>query len=290
MTILAPSIQELQLKWNRWLSATCPREGFIYFRVAFATIWLIYDLLDVSVGGARGFFWSVLDPGVFDRLLACQVFLIICEVGLITGRKTREFAFAAFLARSYQSYMFPLNDFLYYSVAALILSQCDCEGPKSEPARAWPRDVFILQMAWMYFATALLKLSPTFLSGGDLYVRQNYMGANGWPYPQFYRNWVSFLPHDAELAWLGIAGEFTLAILLFSWWYFPKYRTRLKQASTVMALAIHAFGIVFLNVFFFSLSMVVSVVLLLQKGDEKDSPPLFDFLESRNSKRHLASD
>jgi hypothetical protein len=256
-------------KLAAWLNSTCRRTPLIRFRIAFALIWLSYDILDLFFGGTRGFFWAARGSTISNDLAVIQVILIFCQLGMIFGPNVRAFTLAAFAARGFECLIFHLNDFFYYSVTALILSQCDCDKPKTPgasdlTARAWPRDIFILQTAWIYFATALLKLGPTFLSGGDLFVRQTYMEASGWPYPEFYRNWIATLSHDSILAWLGVLGEMSLSIVLFAWLYFKTQRRWLRWAAISIVVGIHSFGALCLNVFFFSLSMVAQVIYLTQ--------------------------
>jgi hypothetical protein len=249
--------------WTRWTQATCPRSPYVYFRISFAATWLLYDVLDLALGGTQGFFWGVPSPSVHRGIFVAQLLLIGLETGLLFGLLARWLAFALFLVRLYEASLFPLNDFLYFCVAALLLSQCDCgNGSLTENVPAWPREVFVLQTSWIYFSTALLKLNSYFLSGGDLYVRQNYLAsALHWPYPAFYEHWISTLVGNALLAWAGVAAEISMAGLLLAWWFYPAHRRRLHLAVFSLALAIHGFGAIALNVFFFGASMFLQVAL-----------------------------
>jgi hypothetical protein len=142
----------------------------------------------------------------------------------------------------------------------LILSQCRLEDDPARPGAAapepaWPRDVLLAQAAWMYFATALLKTSAVFLSGGHMFVRHQYLlVACGWPYPAFYRAFVSTLPGNALLARGAILGELALAGMI-------ALRAP-KRLTVALSLCVHGFAAVACNVFFFGASMVAMVAFL----------------------------
>jgi len=241
------------------------RRPLIRLRIAFALIWLIYDGLDVYWGATHTI---LLSDVPIPSLLWTQCFLILTELFILVGFKPRFFALIAFLLRAIEFQIFPLNDFLYFCVSALLLSQCDCSSERGSdlkliPARAWPRNIFVLQLAWIYFSSALLKLNPSFLSGGDLFVRQNYtFAAFNWPYPQFYRIWISSLSGNAVLAWVGVAAEFSLAFTLLAWLKRPQHRSRLRILAVGLALGIHGFSALSLNVFFFGASLLAQVWFL----------------------------
>jgi hypothetical protein len=241
-------------RFSAWTRAEIPGEGVRRFRVAFASIWLAYDALDLALGGTASTYWIAgrSAPGLAE----VQLGLVASELGLLWGRGARAFALAAFALRALEAWrFFRLNDFLYFSATALILSQCRL-GRKGARELAWPRDVLLWQAAWIYFATALLKTSSAWLSGGHLFVRQQYMAAAyGWPYPAFYRAWFSTLGGNAALAWLGLAGEFSLAALLVL--------RAPKRLVVAVAIALHGFAAVALNVWFFGASMIAQLALLL---------------------------
>lgn len=243
-------------RFARWTRAEIPGDGVRRFRIAFASIWLLYDVLDLCLKGTAINQWIGGARLPVAGLTALQLGLIAAEAGLLWGRRARPCAFAACVLRAAEAYFyFRLNDFYYFSVVALILSQCrlDRDGAR-EPA--WTRDVLLLQAAWMYFATGLLKTSAAFLSGGHLYVRHQYLlTALNWPYPAFYRNFVSTLAGNALLARLGLLGEFSLAALI-------ALRAP-KRPTVALAIALHLFAAVALNVFFFGASMVAQLAFLL---------------------------
>jgi hypothetical protein len=246
----------------RWTRAEIPGGGVRRFRVAFAAIWLTYDVLDLCLKGTGTSvaYWSGA-PRLL-QLEAIQLALIAAEAGLLVGWRARRCAFAAFVLRAYEAYFFfRLNDFYYFSVVALILSQCRLESDPARPGApapepAWPRDVLLAQAAWMYFATALLKTSAVWVSGGHLFVRQQYLQTIcGWPYPAVYRAFVATLGGNAFLARLGLAGEFLLAGLL-------AFRAP-KRPTVALAVALHGFAALALNVWFFGASMVAQAAFLL---------------------------
>jgi hypothetical protein len=108
----------------------------------------------------------------------------------------------------------------------------------------------------MYFATALLKTSSVWLSGGHLYVRHQYLSAAWpWPYPAPFRALVSTLAGNALLARAGLLGEFAMAALLF--------RRGPRRLALALALALHGYAALALNVWFFGASMVAMIAFLL---------------------------
>lgn len=250
--------------WGRWTAATCPRRPLVRFRIAFAAIWLVYDLLDLIYAGTAREFWAVPNRGIPHKLAIVQILLIAFEALLLLGWRPRITALAAFAVRTYESTFLPLNDFFYFCIIALILSQSDCENG-DEPAAAWPRDLLVLQAAWIYFASSLLKLNAPFLSGGDLYVRQNYLAtALSWHYPDFYLAWISTLAGNAVLAWGAVSAEMSLSLVLFGWWWFPARAHRFRAAAIVLAVAVHGFAAATMNVYFFGMSLVAQIVLLTE--------------------------
>jgi hypothetical protein len=241
--------------------------------VSFASIWLIYDLLDFWLGGTQKCLWSFGAPGPAAAISAAQVALIASEAALLTGRATGAIALVNFFARIVEVYVFPLNDFCYAAISSLILTRCDCRAGGSREAPAWPRDVFLLQTAWIYAATALLKLNPFFLSGGDFFVRQNYLAtALDWPYPAFYRTWIGTVSANALLAWAAVVAEAGLAGLLVAWWLRPRWRPRLRPLALALVIGIHGFAAATANVFFFGASMVAQVYWLTYPDPRTDTP------------------
>jgi len=280
-------------KFHRWLKSTSLRGTVDSFRIVFAAIWLIYDLLDISLGETVKILWFYRGPFYSLSVISSQVILIFCELGLLLGWRPRSLAFLAFLAflaRSYESCFVPLNDFFYFTVIALILSQCEGRrgkrsvGGTSKNVAAWPRDLLVAQTAWIYFASAFLKLNPFFLSGGDLYVRQNYeVAVLPLYYPEFYRSWISTLTGNGILAGLAVTMEMSLALILLSWLLWPHRRHRLHVLASCLALGIHGYAAYNLNVFFFGASMIAQVFFLTSTKDRGES------LEFDHCYQHISS-
>lgn len=239
-------------RFERWTRAETPADPIRRFRIAFASIWLVYDVLDIAFHGTAVTQWIGGRPT--GLLTALQALLVVSELGLLLGLRPRACALAAFFLRAVVAWkFFALNDFFYFCVTALVLAQFRLEGDREQ---GWPRDVLIWQTAWIYFATALLKTSRVWLSGGHLFVRQEYLAATGWPYPAFYRSFISALAGNAILAWMGIAMEFLLAGMLL-------FRAP-RRWALALAVAVHGFAALTVNVWFFGASMIAKVAFLLQ--------------------------
>ena len=245
-------------RFLNWITSTSEQKSIIYFTRVFAAIWLVYDIIDVSRSQMLTNFWFLglqVSPQV---VIYTQVTTIVCEVGMLIGYYPRLFALGACLARASFAYRFPMNDYLYFSVTTLILSQYDYAERKT-----WLRDVLVLQTAWIYFSSAIMKMNPAFLSGGDLYARQNYLAAVlPIPYPAFYRAWIADIHHDAILAWLGIGMELLLPALLLSWWLLPNRRKILRLSAIFLAAGVHLYAAFALNVFFFGASILAQVFFI----------------------------
>jgi hypothetical protein len=251
--------------WAQRETAAAP---LVRFRVAFASIWLLYDVLDVTLSGtARLHNWAA--PSAPLGLVAIQLGLIVGEALMVLGAPGAFVAPATLMAaalRGVEWYAyFPLNDFAYCALTALILAHVSAPGGALRmPASAaqtprWPRDVLVLQAAWIYFATGALKLNPEWLSGRHLFVRLQYLHeALGWHYPVTVLRCADSLPCDATLAILGVVAELTLAALLV-------LRPR-RRIVAPLAVAIHAFGALATNVWFFGPSLVAQVAFLTGDG------------------------
>src|SRR5262249_51169410 len=145
-----------------------------------------------------------------------------CEAALVLGAWVQASALVAALLRGLEWLLFwRLNDFAYCLVTLLVLAFAGGAGgalrrpPADARAPRWPRDVLLAQAAWMYFATALMKLSPAWLGGGQLFVRHQYLlAAHAWPYPAIYRRCADSLSCNAALAWAGTLAEIALALAL----------------------------------------------------------------------------
>jgi hypothetical protein len=251
-------------KFNSWTQRTCDRNTLKHFQIAFASVWLLYDILDLLLGGTESVLWLMPENSLRQVLKTLQCVLIISQINIVFGIQTKVFTLALFLARACEGFLFPINDFFYGAITALILIPAQW-GEASEDGQvpAWPRDLLILQTAWIYFATAILKLGPSFISGGDLYVRQNYLSKFlNWPFPAFYLKWISSLPANAVLSWAAISLELLLSVSLFVWWKKKKLRKNLRPLLVALVIAIHGFAASTTNVFFFGFSMIAQVFLL----------------------------
>lgn len=230
-----------------WVQAQAPPLPIARFRRAFALIWLVYDVLDLALGGTA----STFDLPVGHRPLAltvCQLGLIGVQIGMALGRPTAPlFGLLAVLLRGMELMLFPLNDFYYYVVIGLWLAI-----PGSP---RWRYDLLLFQTGWIYAATALLKLNVDWLSGGHLFVRAGYLWeAAGWPHLPAFRGCSESLGCTAVLARGAIAAELLLAGLLFA--------RRGRRPAIALAVGIHLFAALALNVWFFGASMVAQVALL----------------------------
>ena len=232
------------------------------FARLFAGIWLAYDLADLASRGTAGAVWLANPGSPLGGLAGLQLGLAACELALLAGRRARPAALAACLLRAVEALVFmPLNDFYYYCVTAFILSQARLD-PREGPAEpAWIREALLAEAAWIYASTALLKLNPVWLSGGHLYVRHAYLASRGWPYPSFFRAWISTPSADAVLARLAAAAEFLLAALLA--------RRAPRRWCAGVALILHGYAALALNVWFFGASMVAQAACLAPPSQPK---------------------
>ncbi|MEO5969885.1 MAG: hypothetical protein ABIQ95_08155 [Bdellovibrionia bacterium] len=250
--------------FKNWLQDTDSSYAVTRFRKVFAAIWLTYDLIDLTLGGSQAPFWFYADRTVTHQIVACQVGLILCELSLLFDFKPRRALVLAFLLRGFEAYLFPLNDYIYYCVTALLLAHFDSSflGKKGQ-GQVWVRDLMVWETAWIYFSTAFLKLNPSWLTGGDLYSRQMFqISSHNWPYPSFYKNLVSGLPMNAILAWMAVAGEFSLALVLGYWCLAGKRKHRVSLVAGALVISIHGFAAIMMNVWFFSASMMAQVLFL----------------------------
>ena len=256
------AIENIQSRFRNWVAETCDQTPLIYFTRVFAAIWLVYDAIDLSQSQILTNFWFMGAPIQPQLVIASQIGVIVCEVGMLIGFYPRLFALGAVIARAALAVKFPLNDYSYFCVTALILSQC-----KFAERKAWPRDILVLQTAWIYFTSAILKMNPSFFRGGDLYVRQNYVAAVlPFPYPSFYRNWIADIHNDALMAGLGIAIELLLAGTLFFWWRLTWRRGVFRGLSILLAASVHLYAAYALNVFFFGASILAQVIFMTQES------------------------
>jgi hypothetical protein len=262
-------------RFERWLDAEDDGPAVAIFRRVFAAIWVLYDVIDLGWGmteRARVWFPHDRSPG----LVALQCVLVVSGASLALGRSIWVSGMVAAVARTAQAFLFfSLNDFFFASVVYLLLAHSDggpfarepsgtgaagaasARGPAGKRPR-WVRDALIAQLGWIYLATGVLKLNPDWLDGGQLFVRTQYLAAShGWPYPAVLSRAMTSLAFDSTLSKVGAASEIALGATMLArgpYWL-----------AVALALAIHAFGALVTNVWFFPASMAAGVVLLLPR-------------------------
>lgn len=251
--------------FRRWVDARNAGAPVVAFRRVFAAIWLSYDLIDVVWGmteRSRMWFPHARESG----LVVLQLILVGCGAMLALGRGVWTFGMAAAAARAIEARVFfPLNDFYFVAVMYLLLAHSDggpfsaCRDEGGRPLRPkWVHDVLLAELAWIYLATAALKLNPDWLGGSHLFVRTQYLTlGHGWPYPPPIARALASLAVDAALARIGVVLEIALACILAA-------RGRYWVGVSI-AVAIHAVGALLTNVWFFSASMIAAVALLLPR-------------------------
>ena len=231
------------------------QKPLINFCSVFAAIWLVYDLIDLTYG-ETAFLMSIFKMPLAPFTLALdQVILIVCEICILFRFRPFVFLIVAVIARGFEAHYYPMNDFFYFCVTAAILAAAEMPG-----ARVWARNVLVVQTGWIYFSSAFLKLNSAYLSGGDLFVRQNYTAAvMPFYYPDFFRSWISGLSVNSAFAWFSIFVEMALGFVLFSWWRWPAHRKNLRKVAIVLAVGVHGYAAYALNVFFFGASLLAQV-------------------------------
>jgi hypothetical protein len=239
----------------RWIDREVDDPGPLRFRSAFGAIWLAYDLCDLACAGtATVSWWPAGVIGAPYSLELLQIGLIACEAMMIRGSFALAAPLAAAALRAMEAYWFlRLNDFYYFIVVALLLSQLPPGRPR-RPVPGWVRDALRWQTAWIYLATGSLKLNTAWLSGGHLQVRHLYLAeVVGWPYPRALVPWLSQPGVCAGLAWTAAIAEIALGALIAA--------GRPRVVILSLAVAIHTFGALGTNVWFFGASMVAQVAL-----------------------------
>jgi hypothetical protein len=236
----------------------------VKLRVALAAVWLVYDCIDLCFSKTATQF---IEPSASLRLsfILLQTILILSQWCIVRGKKPQQMCAVAAAARFMEYSLFHLNDFGYDFIMLLLC----CTVPhdeSSEESAAWHgrlQPLFVLQTAYLYFATALLKLGPTWLRGGDLFVRQMYMlHVQSWPYPAPYARCVSSLDCNQILALSGVASEFILSAALLCWALLPRTQRIAQYIAVAVCCAIHGFAAISDNVWFFGVSMVLQVACL----------------------------
>lgn len=239
-----------------WLAADDTSAALPRFRTAYFAIWLLYDLLDVGMGYTeRSLDWFPHPRNL--QLFALQLGLVACGAMMLFARRVYFYGVVSALLRLAVALLFfRLNDFLFCAVISLLLAHSDGGPFGSGRKPKWVRDVLLVQLGWVYFATALLKANPDWLDGGHLFVRIQYLARGlGWPYPAFVQHAFSSLAVDAALAKMAIAAELALACVLWA--------RRPYWLGVALALGIHGFGALATNVWFFSAQAIAAVALLL---------------------------
>jgi hypothetical protein len=267
-------------KLERLLLDPSPAAPLHRFRVAFATIWIARDVLDIIFDGTAGAsHWLRAITGPPPLLLALQVGIIACTAAALSPAYASAGFLGAAALRAAQAIAFVrLNDLYFAAVVCVLLAAVpwrDDRGDRGDrgddvrPSAAVPRwmsGALIAQMAVLYLATGLLKLSPAWLSGGHLFVRFAHLDSvSGWPYPDVVRPCLASLSCDAALAWAGVLAELALGALLVA--------RRGRLVAVALAVSIHGFAALMTNVWFFGASMVAAVLILFPKRAPPPSPP-----------------
>ena len=260
--------------WRKWLAGDVQANKLNRFRTVFALVWLTYDVCDILVDGT----WTCLNP--LQRLhpevspaLPVQSMLVVCELGLLSGRFPVVFCLAAAALRFYQTITYYwLNDFFYYGLTALLmgLAYFEGDGLSKSPTRikAWMVDVLRVQLGFTYVATAVMKMNPSWLSGSHLHVRVSYLHkAFDWPYPDVFLRCMNNKPCASAHAWTAVILELLLGLLVIG--------GRFPRLSLLLALGIHGFAALTTNVWFFGASIVAHVAFLAGRDApiEDPSPP-----------------
>jgi hypothetical protein len=248
-------------RFERWLDAEDDGPAVAIFRRVFAAIWVVYDVIDLGWGMTeRSRVWFPHDRSA--GLMALQCVLVVSGATLALGRHVWITGMIAAAARTAQAFIFfSLNDFFFASVVYLLLAHSDGGPFARQPARRprWVRDALVAQLGWIYLATGVLKLNPDWLDGGQLFVRTQYLvTSHGWPYPAALTRAMTSLAFDSTLSKIGAASEIALGVAMLArgpYWL-----------AVALAVAIHAFGALVTNVWFFPASMAAGVVLLLPRA------------------------
>jgi Vitamin K-dependent gamma-carboxylase len=247
-------------RFARWLDAEDSDDAVGRYRRFFAALWAVYDALDLSCGFTeRSRNWFPHERSLDLALL--QGSLVVIGIMLFRGKRVWPFGMLACAARTVEALgFFRLNDFCFGSIVYALLAHSD-GGPFASGRRPkWVREALRLQIAWVYLATAFLKLSPAWLGGGHLFVRTQYLArAMAWPYPAPLARALAHLAFDAVLAQMGAVLEFALGAVLIAggpYWL-----------GVGLGIAIHSFGALLANIWFFSATMVATVVLVLPRRE-----------------------
>ncbi len=256
MNTASPAPEPLAGRFARWLDSQDDGVAVAMFRRVFAWIWVSYDAIDLAWGiteRSRNWFQHARSPGI----VALQVTLVASGVMLALGRRVWGSGMIAAGARAAEAFVFfSLNDFFFVSVVCVLLAHSN--GGPFERTRhpRWIRDVLLVQFAWIYVATGVLKLNPDWLDGGSSSSGRSTCGAApAGSYPGALEKAFLSTAFDARrLCQVGAALEITLGAVLFA--------RRPYWLAAALALAIHGFGALVTNVWFFSASMIAGVLIL----------------------------
>jgi hypothetical protein len=247
-------------RFSAWLQREVDARPLTLFRRVFAAIWLVYDACDLAFSGTAlcaSWLLTALNGAPLGLQLN-QVALIACELCLVAGFRVSEMALAACALRMFEYWQyFRVNDFLYYAVtvAWLVFAVPVRDGQGRARMPAWVQRGLLVQTGWIYLASALLKLNPAFVSGEHFFVRHGYqLTVMHWPYPAWLEPWLLSLRVNAALAWLTVCSEATLGLLLML--------RRGRYLALGLAIGIHGFAAIDMNVFFFGASLLAQVALL----------------------------
>ncbi|CAN5314692.1 hypothetical protein BH09MYX1_BH09MYX1_15530 [soil metagenome] len=245
----------------RWLAAEDPDAAVARFRPVFAGIVVLYDVIDVALGATEhetDWFPHARD----QEMLFLQLALIGCGLLLAFGKWVYITGIICAALRFEEARIFALNDFHFIAVLTLLVAHgqggpFSGEGAPKNPK--WVRDALLAQVAFVYLATAWLKLGPAWIRGDGIYVRTMYLAVGSrWPFPGFIERALGLRAFDGWLARGAVLAEGALAITLI--------RRRPYILAVGLAVGIHAFGAVATNVWFFGAVMITTVVMLMPRG------------------------
>lgn len=226
-------------------------------RRAFAGVWLVYDVVDTLAGGiehARN--WMPHPRSL--ALALTHLLLVACGIQLVRDRRPFAFGLIAVGARFVETYFYGLNDFFYYMLMMLLMAHGDGGLFEKGKKPLWVRDALLAQLGWVYFATAVLKLSTDWIGGGQLFARAEYLVRGfDWPYPSLLQRGLQSQHFCAILARVAVVGELLLAFVLWA--------RRPYWLGVALVVGIHVFAMIVTNVWFFSVSNIVVVTLLLPR-------------------------
>lgn len=250
---------------REWIAAEDDTASVPRFRRVFCGIVLAYDVVDVVLGATEHEGDWFPHPRNTEMLLL-QLGLIACGVCLVLGKCVYGAGIASAALRFWQARIFALNDFHFFAVVTLLVAHGNGGPFKAGPKHPkWVRDVLLAQVAFVYAATAWLKLGPSWVGGDGIFVRTSFLReANHWPYPAFVAHALANKAIDAWLARAAVVAEFSLASVLAV--------RRPYWLAVALCVGIHTFGALATNVWFFSAAMISCVVLLLPRRRESEVP------------------